>query len=67
MCDIGRISAFVTANGSKNSHSAILAVKLGIPAVVCVGNEFLNCVSTGDIVTVNGLGNKVILPGAVRI
>lgn len=67
MCDIGRISAFVTANGSENSHSAILAAKLGIPAVVCVGDEFLNCVSTGDIVTVNGLGNKVILPGAVRI
>lgn len=65
MCDIGRISAFVTAKGSENSHSAILASKLGIPAVVCVGDEFLSCVSTGDIITVDGSVDKVILPDCV--
>ena len=65
MCDFKRISAFVTANGSRNSHSAILASELGIPAVVCVGDEFLNCVNTGDLITVDGSCDKVILSGNI--
>ena len=37
--DRDRIAAFVTAEGSINSHTAILARSLGIPAIVGVGDE----------------------------
>lgn len=39
--DRTRIAAFVTAEGSVNSHTAILARTMGIPAIVGVGRELL--------------------------
>lgn len=52
--DKTRVLAFVTALGSQNSHTAILARSLGIPAVVGVGEEFLSSVRTGDVIAVDG-------------
>ena len=38
---------FCTVSGGLTSHSAILARTLGIPAIVALGEELLNAVSTG--------------------
>lgn len=54
-----KILAFVTAHGSSNSHTAILAKNMNIPAVIGVGDEFLNTVSDGDIVAVDGSTGEV--------
>ena len=39
--DKDKVEAFVTAYGSSNSHTAILARNMNIPAVIGVGEEFL--------------------------
>ena len=39
--------AFVTAHGSSNSHTAILARNMNIPAVIGVGSDFLKEVQDG--------------------
>ena len=46
--------AFVTARGSSNSHTAILARNMNIPAVIGVGDEFLSDVKEGDEAIVDG-------------
>lgn len=57
--DKTRVLAFVTALGSQNSHTAILARSLGIPAVVGVGEEFLSRVRSGDVIAVDGYKGRV--------
>lgn len=52
--DKDKVVAFVTARGSFNSHTAILAGNMNIPAVIGVGDEFLNEVRDGDEVIVDG-------------
>lgn len=52
--DKDKVLAFVTAQGSFNSHTAILARNMNIPAVVGAGNEFLNDIRDGDEVIVDG-------------
>ena len=52
---------FVTAFGSSNSHTAILARNMNIPAVICVGEEFLKSVKDGDKVIVDGHKGVVII------
>lgn len=54
MLDRDKVLAFVTAHGSANSHTAILARSMNIPAVMGVGDEFLNEVSDGDEAIVDG-------------
>lgn len=39
--DKDKVLAFVTAHGSSNSHTAILARNMNIPAVIGVGSDFL--------------------------
>ena len=39
--DKDKVLAFVTAHGSSNSHTAILARNMNIPAIIGVGDEFL--------------------------
>ncbi len=51
--DRSRIAAFVTSEGSTNSHTAILARTLGIPAVVGVGEDLMT-IADGDEVAVDG-------------
>lgn len=59
--DRSSVLAFVTAYGSQSSHTAILARSMGIPAVIGMGESFLNCVSNGDKVIVNGFSGEVML------
>ena len=54
-----KILAFVTAHGSSNSHTAILARNMNIPAVIGVGDEFLKSVKDGDIVAVDGSTGEI--------
>jgi len=50
--DKDKVLAFVTAFGSSNSHTAILARNMNIPAVIGVGEEFLKTVKDGDKIIV---------------
>ncbi len=59
--DKNKVLAFVTAHGSPNSHTAILARNMNIPAVIGVGEAFLTAVRDGDSAIVNGSTGEVIL------
>lgn len=59
--DKSRVLAFVTAHGSTNSHTAILARSMNIPAVIGVGEAFLVSVRDGETAIVNGQAGEVIL------
>lgn len=59
--DKNSLLAFVTANGSANSHTAILARNMNIPAVIGVGIEFLSQVQDGQLMVVDGYTGEVIL------
>ncbi len=52
--DKEKVLAFVTAQGTRNSHTAILARSMNIPAIVGVGEEFVQRVKSGDILAVDG-------------
>lgn len=55
------VKAFVTAQGSRTSHSAIMARSLGIPAVVGVGEELLKNCNQGDPIIVDGNQGEIIV------
>ena len=59
--DKDKVLAFVTAHGSSNSHTAILARNMNIPAVIGVGDEFLNEIKDGDNAVVDGFTGEIIL------
>ncbi|MGN0622269.1 MAG: phosphoenolpyruvate--protein phosphotransferase [Porcipelethomonas sp.] len=59
--DKDKVMAFVTASGSQNSHTAILAGNMNIPAVIGVGKEFLDAVNDGDIAGVDGYTGEVFI------
>ncbi|MGN0660618.1 MAG: phosphoenolpyruvate--protein phosphotransferase [Oscillospiraceae bacterium] len=59
--DKSRVLAFVTAYGSSNSHTAILARNMNIPAVIGVGEEFLSSVKDGDIAAVDGFTGEIFI------
>ena len=52
--DKDKVLAFVTAHGSSNSHTAILARNMNIPAVIGVGDKFLEEINDGDDAIVDG-------------
>lgn len=54
------VLAFITKEGSKSSHSAILARTMGIPAVVGLADQFAQF-SDGDDIIVDGISGNVIL------
>lgn len=56
-----KILAFVTAYGSVNSHTAILAKNMNIPAIVGLGDDFYKAVSDEKLVIVNGLTGEFII------
>ena len=53
--------AIVTARGSINSHTAILARSRGIPAIVGLGSEFLSQLQEGQEAIVDGLQGRLLL------
>lgn len=57
--DKERVLAFVTAHGSSNSHTAILARNMNIPAVIGVGDAFLAQIRDGDEAVVDGLTGEI--------
>ncbi len=59
--DKKRILGFLTAHGSSNSHTAILARSMNIPAVIGLGDEFLREVKNGMTAVADGFSGKVIL------
>ncbi len=61
LLDKEKILSFVTAKGSLNSHTAILAKSMNIPAIVNTGDEFLSLVKNGDYAIVDGFSGKFIL------
>lgn len=59
--DKDKVLAFVTANGSSNSHTAILARNMNIPAIIGVGEEFLKKIKDGDMAVVDGFTGMFIV------
>lgn len=59
--DKEKVLAFVTAHGSSNSHTAILARNMNIPAVIGVGEEFSSEIKDGDTAIVDGFTGEVYL------
>ncbi len=59
--DKKRVIAFATANGSSNSHTAILARSMGIPAIIGLGEEFLGVIKNGDEAVADGFTGEFIL------
>lgn len=59
--DKNKVIAFVTAFGSSNSHTAILARNLNIPAIVGVGGALFKSVKDGDFVAVDGYSGEIFV------
>lgn len=59
--DKNKVLAFVTAHGSSNSHTAILARNMNIPAIIGVGDEFLTQIKDGDEAIVDGFTGEVFV------
>ncbi|MBP1544518.1 MAG: phosphoenolpyruvate--protein phosphotransferase [Oscillospiraceae bacterium] len=61
--DKDRVLAFVTAYGSLNSHTAILARSMNIPAMIGLGEEFLSAINDGDMAIADGsTGELTVCP-----
>ncbi|AZO94772.1 phosphoenolpyruvate--protein phosphotransferase [Halocella sp. SP3-1] len=64
--DTAKVLGFVTQEGSRTSHTAIMARSLGIPAVVGVGKELSVSIKQGRLVSgqtiiVDGNGGQVFI------
>lgn len=59
--DKNKILAFATGLGSENSHTAILARNMNIPAIIGLGNEFLNTLKNGDTAIADGFTGEFII------
>ena len=58
--DKDKVLAFVTAHGSLNSHTAILARNMNIPAIIGVGEQFLGQIKDGDMAIADGFAGQFI-------
>ncbi len=59
--DKEKVLAFVTAHGSSNSHTAILARNMNIPAVIGAGEEFLSNIRDGSEMIVDGFTGEIFV------
>lgn len=59
--DKDKVLAFVTAHGSSNSHTAILARNMNIPAIIGAGDAFLDEIKDGDKVIVDGYTGDIFV------
>lgn len=59
--DKSRVIAFVTAHGSENSHTAILARSMGIPAIIGVGGDFPHGIEDGAQAAVDGFSGLLTI------
>ena len=60
LLNLKKISAFVITGGSAQSHTALLARSLGMPAIVGIP-DLMRIAQTGDIIIIDGTYGKVIL------
>lgn len=57
------VVGFATEIGGKTSHSAIMAAAMNIPAVVALGEGFIDEVNNGDLILIDGReGNICVNP-----
>ena len=61
LLDKNKVLAFVTAYGSSNSHTAILARNMNIPAIIGAGKELLEAVKNGDFAAVDGYTGEIFI------
>lgn len=61
LLDKEKVLAFVTAYGSSNSHTAILARNMNIPAVIGAGQDLLKTVKNGMEAAVDGYTGEIFL------
>lgn len=59
--DKDKVLAFVTAFGSSNSHTAILARNMNIPAIIGIGKELLENVKNGEYAAVDGYTGELFI------
>ena len=59
--DKEKVLAFVTSFGSSNSHTAILARNMNIPAIIGVGKELLENVKSGMFAAVDGYTGEIFI------
>ncbi|MBO4452720.1 MAG: phosphoenolpyruvate--protein phosphotransferase, partial [Clostridia bacterium] len=59
--DKEKVLAFVTAFGSSNSHTAILARNMNIPAVIGVGEDFLKEIRDGQTMIADGHTGEIFV------
>lgn len=60
MLNMRKIAGLITVNGSAQSHTALLARSLGLPAIVNVP-DLMQIATTGDVIIIDGTYGKVIL------
>lgn len=61
LLDKDKVLAFVTAYGSSNSHTAILARNMNIPAIIGAGDDFLSAIKDGDNAIVDGFTGEIFI------
>lgn len=61
LLDKEKVMAFVTSAGSSNSHTAILARNMNIPAVIGAGTEFLSSLKDGERLIVDGYTGEIFV------
>lgn len=61
LLDKDKVLAFVTAYGSSNSHTAILARNMNIPAIINVGSQFLDEIQDGARAVVDGFTGEIFV------
>lgn len=61
LLDKDSVIAFVTEKGSVNSHTAILARSMNIPAIIGVGDGFMESLCDGDFIIVDGDAGKIFV------
>ncbi len=61
LLDKEKVLAFVTAHGSSNSHTAILARNMNIPAIIGLGEEILAAVKDGQSAIVDGYTGELFI------
>lgn len=59
--DKKKILGFITEGGSSNSHTAILARNMNIPAIIGVGESFLLNVKDGDMIGVDSFKGEIFV------
>ncbi|MCM1054611.1 MAG: phosphoenolpyruvate--protein phosphotransferase [Bacteroides sp.] len=61
LLDKNKVLGFVTAFGSSNSHTAILARNMNIPVIIGVGAEFLNELRDGESAIADGFTGEIFI------